>query len=188
VEAGAPGFTHAPLKCLGWRCLPLSALTFEDTPARLLIHGREAGRLLQQCLQQERLNLAVMALASADLALADTVAYCRARRVGPEALLDKSVLRQRLAERHSELSVARLYVDQAVRWQAEGRLTPAQAAIAKNTAVDVQERVAHDAVQLHGAHGCVEPSRVERIYRDGRLSGIGGGAREIMLDIIGRTL
>lgn len=188
VEGNAPGLGHTRLACLGWRCLPLSALRFESTPARLLIQGREAGRLLQQCLQQERLNLAVMALASAELALRDTVEHCRARRVGPEALLDKSVLRQRLAERHSELSVARVFVEQAVRWQAEGQLTAARAAIAKNTAVDVLERVAHDAVQLHGAHGCVEPSRVERIYRDARLLGIGGGAREVMLDIIGRTL
>ncbi|QAT83276.1 acyl-CoA dehydrogenase [Corallococcus coralloides] len=188
VEGNAPGLSHERLACLGWRCLPLAALRFESTPARLLIHGREAGRLLQQCLQQERLNLAVMALASAELALRDTVEHCRARRVGTEALLDKSVLRQRLAERHSELTVARVFVDQAVRWQAEGQLSAARAAIAKNTAVDVLERVAHDAVQLHGAHGCVEPSRVERIYRDARLLGIGGGAREVMLDIIGRTL
>ncbi|RKH33966.1 acyl-CoA dehydrogenase [Corallococcus praedator] len=188
VEAKAPGVSSTRLACLGWRCLPLASLRFEAAPARLLIAGREAGRLLQTCLQQERLNLAVMAVASAELALRDTVAHCRTRRVGGEALLDKSVLRQRLAERHSELSVVRVYVEQAVRWQAEGQLSPAQAAIAKNSAVDVLERIAHDAVQLHGAHGCVEPARVERIYRDARLLGIGGGAREVMLEVIGRAL
>lgn len=188
VEGSAPGLSSTRLACLGWRCLPLAALRFDSTPARLLIAGREAGRLLQQCLQQERLNLAVMAVASAELALRDTVAYCRGRRVGSEALLDKSVLRQRLAERHSELSVVRVYVEQAVRWQAEGKLSPAQAAIAKNSAVDVLERIAHDAVQLQGAHGCVEPAVVERIYRDARLLGIGGGAREVMLEVIGRAL
>jgi acyl-CoA dehydrogenase len=188
VEGTTPGLHSTRQACLGWRCLPLASLHFEAVPARLLISGREASRLLQQCLQQERLNLAVMAVASADLALRDTLAHCRSRKVGAETLLDKSVLRQRLAERHSELSVVRLYVEQAVRWQEDGQLTPAQAAIAKNSAVDVLERIAHDAVQLHGAHGCVEPARVERIYRDARLLGIGGGAREVMLEIIGRAL
>ncbi|NMO21279.1 acyl-CoA dehydrogenase [Pyxidicoccus fallax] len=188
VEEDAPGVSATHRSCLGWRCLPLADLHFERTPARLLAAGREAGRLLQQCLQQERLNLAVMAVASADLALRETVAHCRERRVGGEPLLDKSVIRQRLAERHSELSVVRLYVEQAVRWQAGGQLSAAQAAIAKNMAVDTLERIARDAVQLHGAHGCVEPAVVERLYRDARLLGIGGGAREVMLEIIGRAL
>ncbi len=188
VEGGAPGLSSTRQACLGWRCLPLAHLRFERTPARRLTQGGGVNRLLQQSLRQERLNLAVMAVASADLALSAAIAHGRERQVGGEALLEKSVIRQRLAERHSELSVVRLYVDQAVRWQAAGELTAVQVAIAKNMAVDTLERIAHDAVQLHGAHGCVEPSLVERIYRDARLLGIGGGTREIMLEIIGRAL
>lgn len=188
VDGDAAGSHGTRQACLGWRCLPLADLRFERTVARRLTRGSGVGRLLQQCLQQERLNLAVMAVASAELALRAAIEHCRGRKVGGEALLDKSVIRQRLAERHSELSLVRMYVEQAVRWQAAGELSAAQVAIAKNTAVDVLERIAHDAVQVHGAHGCVEPSVVERIYRDARLLGIGGGAREVMLEIIGRSL
>lgn len=188
VEGQAPGLSSTLRDCLGWRCLPLADLRFQGTPAHRLTQGSGVGRLLQQCLQQERLNLAVMAVASAELALRTAVEYCRERKVGGEALLEKSVIRQRLAERHAELSLVRLYVWQAVRWQASGELTAAQAAIAKNTAVDTLERIAYDAVQVHGAHGCVEPSLVERIYRDTRLLGIGGGTREVMLEIIGKAL
>jgi acyl-CoA dehydrogenase len=188
VEGDAPGLRSTRQACLGWRCLPLVDLQFEQTPARRLTQGSGVNRLLQQSLQQERLNLAVMAVASAELAMSTTLDHCRQRRVGGEVLLDKSVIRQRLAERHAELSVVRLYVEQAVRWQAAGELSAAQAAIAKNMAVDTLERIAYDAVQMHGAHGCVEPAVVERIYRDARLLGIGGGTREIMLEIIGRAL
>ncbi|WIG96410.1 acyl-CoA dehydrogenase family protein [Myxococcus sp. SDU36] len=188
VKGSAPGLSHERRDCLGWRCLPLASLRFEATPARLLTAGKQASRLLQQCLLQERLNLAVMAVTSAELAQEAAVAYCRERRVGGTPLLEKSVIRQRLAERHAALSVARLYVDQAVRWQASRQLTAAQSAIAKNVAVDTLEHIARDAVQVHGAHGCVEPALVERIYRDARLLAIGGGAREVMLEIIGRTL
>ncbi len=188
VNGFAPGLSHERLDCLGWRCLPLASLRFEGAPARLLLAGRQASRLLQQCLLQERLNLAIMAVTSAELAQGEAVAYCRQRRVGGTPLLEKSVIRQRLAELHAALSVSRLYVDQAVRWQASGQLTAAQAAIAKNVAVDTLEQVARAAVQVHGAHGCVEPALVERIYRDARLLAIGGGAREVMLEIIGRTL
>ena len=100
-----------------------------------------------------------------------------------DAGADPLVLGRGSGGQHRQLSGAWV-----ARWQAAGELSAAQAAIAKNTAVDVLERIAHDAVQVHGAHGCVEPSVVERIYRDARLLGIGGGAREVMLEIIGRTL
>ncbi|MOA65752.1 putative acyl-CoA dehydrogenase [compost metagenome] len=73
-------------------------------------------------------------------------------------------------------------------WIADGALDPPRVAIAKNQSVAVLEKIARGAVQVHGAHGCIEPALVERIHRDARLLAIGGGTHEIMLDIIGRSL
>ncbi|CRI58275.1 acyl-CoA dehydrogenase family protein [Pseudomonas sp. CCOS 191] len=188
VEGSAAGIRHTPRRALGWRCLPLADLELENVPAIRLTEKGGVGRLLQASLQQERLNLAVMAITSADMALQAAIDWCKSRQVGGKALFDKSVIRQRLAEHYAQLTVSRQFVDTCVARQAEGTLDAHQVAIAKNSAVQTLETLARDAVQLHGAHGCVEPSLVERIHRDARLLAIGGGTHEIMLEIIARHL
>jgi acyl-CoA dehydrogenase len=188
VERQAAGIRYMRRDCMGWRCLPLADIELNGTPSIRLIEGKGVNRLLQISLQQERLNLAVMAVTSARVALRSAIDYCKFRHSGGERLLDKSVLRQRLAGHHAHLEVVAHYVEDAVRWQESGTLQPVQVAIAKRLASQCLETIAREAVQLHGAHGCVEPALVERIYRDARLLGIGGGTDEIMLEIIGRTL
>lgn len=188
AEGHAPGIMHTPQRCLGWRCLPLTDLHFTNTPVVRLTQGSGVGRILQNSLLQERLNLAVMAVTSADMALQASIDWCKQRQMGGKPLFDKSVIRQRLAEYHAELAVAQHYVESAVNWMADGNLDPRRVAIAKNQSVAVLEKIARGAVQVHGAHGCIEPALVERIHRDARLLAIGGGTHEIMLDIIGRSL
>ncbi|MGF6593407.1 acyl-CoA dehydrogenase family protein [Pseudomonas sp. 2835] len=188
VDGKAAGISHTQRQCLGWRCLPLADLSFDNTPVVRLTQGGGVGRLLQGSLQQERLNLAVMASTSADIALQQAIAWCRQRKVGGKALIDKSVIRHRLSEHYAQLSVSRHYVQACVTLQAAGQLSPHQVAIAKNSAVQTLETIARDAVQLQGAHGCMAPNSVERIHRDARLLAIGGGTHEIMLEIIARQL
>jgi len=62
----------------------------------------------------------------------------------------------------------------------------AEAALAKQTAVEAAEFVANAAVQLHGGMGYMRESEVERHYRDVRVLGIGGGATEVMTDLVAR--
>ncbi|ALL67610.1 Acyl-CoA dehydrogenase, short-chain specific [Paraburkholderia caribensis MBA4] len=188
VERQAAGIRYLHRECIGWRCLPLADIELNDTPSIPLIKGKGVNRLLQVSLQQERLNLAVMAVTSARLALQAAVDYCKVRHSGGERLIDKSVLRQRLSGHRAHLEVVKHYVEDAVRWQAKGALQAVDVAIAKRMASQCLEAIARDAVQLHGAHGCVEPALVERVYRDARLLGIGGGTDEIMLEIVGRSL
>ena len=64
----------------------------------------------------------------------------------------------------------------------------AEAAIAKNQAVAACDFVVYEAVQLHGGTGYMRDSEVERHYRDARILGIGGGATEVMNDLIAKAL
>jgi acyl-CoA dehydrogenase len=61
-------------------------------------------------------------------------------------------------------------------------------AMAKNTAVAACQFVVHEAVQIHGGLGCMRESEVERHYRDARILAIGGGATEIMNEIVAKGL
>jgi acyl-CoA dehydrogenase len=61
-------------------------------------------------------------------------------------------------------------------------------AMAKNTAVQACDSVVDAAVRLHGGMGYMRESEVERHYRDSRILGIGGGATEIMTEIVARML
>ncbi len=61
-------------------------------------------------------------------------------------------------------------------------------AMAKNTTVAACDRVVDAAVQLHGGMGYMRECEVERHYRDSRILGIGGGATEIMTEIIAKLL
>lgn len=188
VNGRDTGIAAQPLACVGWRSIPLANLQFDHVPARRLTAPGAGKRVLGGLLLQERLNLAVLANASAELALNLTVAHCKARCVGGAPLFQKSAVRQRLAERYVEVAASRCVVDNAVARHAKGELDAAGAALAKNATVDALGRVADDAVQLHGAYGCIVPSLAERIWRDAKILSIGGGAREVMLEIIARTL
>ena len=60
--------------------------------------------------------------------------------------------------------------------------------MAKLFASEMAERVASDAIQIHGGYGYVNDFPVERIYRDVRVCQIYEGTSEIQRMVIGRNL
>jgi acyl-CoA dehydrogenase len=56
--------------------------------------------------------------------------------------------------------------------------------MAKNIAVEACEFAAYQALQIFGGAGYMRESEVQRHYRDARILGIGGGATEIMNEVI----
>ncbi|WP_431822957.1 acyl-CoA dehydrogenase family protein [Burkholderia sp. F1] len=188
VECRADGVETAPLDCVGWRSLPLAEVRLRGVRATRIAPERPARALLGEMLKQERLNLAVLATASTDWLLGLTVRHCKSRTVAGKPLFDRSAVRHRLADRHAKATAARLTVQHAVDRHADGALDAVTAAIAKNVAVDALNGMADDALQLHAAQGCIAPSPIERAWRDARLLSIGGGTREILLEITARAL
>lgn len=183
VERPQAAITVDPLDPLGWRCLPLAAIHFSDARARLIAEAEQAGRALRGALTQERLNLAVMAVTSAEVVRDAAVCRSRRRLIRGAPLIAMTHVRQTLAEVHTAVSVARDFVDRTVVKDGEARV-----AMAKNAAVAALEHAARIAVQLHGASGCIAPSLVERTFRDAPLVAIGGGTTEVMNEIIARSL
>lgn len=187
IETGTPGFhVSRKLEKMGWLCSDTAELAFGDVrvPVDNLV-GEEGTGFVQimRHFESERLGMAVQAYATAQRCVDLTVAWVKAR-----GLDEKQVVRHKLAEMARRTDVAREYVRVvAGRW-ASGDADRADAAMAKNTAVEACDYVVHEAVQLHGGLGYMRESEVERHYRDARILGIGGGATEVLNDVIAKRV
>ena len=149
------------------------------------------GRGFQQLaagLQRERIMAAVLALSGAAQALEDTVGFLRERSAFGGPLADKQALRHRVADMATEIEAARqLVYAAAVRYEA-GEDCAAMVSMAKLFATEVANRVAYEAVQMHGGYGYMREFPVERFFRDVRLWTIASGTSEMMREIIARKL
>jgi alkylation response protein AidB-like acyl-CoA dehydrogenase len=192
VDAAADGFGRGrKLDKIGRRAQDTAELFFEDVrvPVANLI-GQEAGGLdlLKANLPRERLSMAVSAVAAAERAFAVTLEHCRQRRTFGRPLGGHQAVRFMLADMRIELDVARAYVDRYMAAEVAGELTADEAAGAKAWTTDLQFSVLDRCLQLHGGYGYMEEYPIARMWRDGRVQRIYGGANEIMRDIVGRAL
>ncbi len=192
VDTLTPGFSVVRrLDKMGWLCSDTGELAYVDVrvPAANLV-GAEGSGFIQvaQNFASERLGLAVHAYAMAQRALDLTVDYVRTRTAFGKPLITKQVVRHKLVEMKSAVDVSRVYTRHILERHAEGEQLFAEAAIAKNQCVAACEFVVNEAVQLHGGAGYMRGTEVERHYRDARILGIGGGATEVMNDLIAKAL
>ncbi|HMH54310.1 MAG TPA: acyl-CoA dehydrogenase family protein [Candidatus Acidoferrum sp.] len=192
VERDRPGFTVSrTLDKMGMRASDTAELTFDQcpVPAENLL-GVE-GRGFQQLaagLQRERIMAAVLALAGADQALEDTARYLRERTTFGEPLATRQALRHRVADLATSLEAARCLVYHAASLYAGGADCVTEVSMAKLFATETANRVAYDAVQMHGGYGYMREFPVERFFRDVRLWTIASGTSEVMREIIAKRL
>jgi alkylation response protein AidB-like acyl-CoA dehydrogenase len=176
---------------MGMRASDTAELAFQDcrVPADNLL-GVE-GRGFQQLaagLQRERIMAAVLALSGAAQALEDTTTYLQERSAFGEPLAGKQALRHRVADMATELEAARALVHHAAVMYAGGEDCITEVSMAKLFATEVANRVAYQAVQLHGGYGYMSEFPVERFFRDVRLWTIASGTSEVMREIIAKRL
>ncbi|WP_394840990.1 acyl-CoA dehydrogenase family protein [Pendulispora brunnea] len=186
IEKGTPGFTVSRrLSKMGWLCSDTAELTFEDArvPVAHRVGEENTGFYqLSAGFVWERLALAVQAYGHAQRALDLSVDWCRNRVTFGRPLITRQTVQHTLAEMARKVDVARVYTRALALRIAHGEAgLLAEACFAKNTAVENGAWVVDQAVQLHGGMGYMRECEVERIYRDFRILGIGGGASEVLL-------
>jgi len=192
VERGRPGFTVSrTLDKMGMRASDTAELIFQEclVPVDHLL-GVE-GRGFQQLaagLQRERLMAAVLALAGASQALDDTMTYLGQRTAFGAPLATRQALRHRVADLATELEAARRLVYHAAGLYADGEECVTEVSMAKLFATEAANRVAYEAVQLHGGYGYTREFPVEGFFRDVRLWTIASGTSEMMREIIAKRL
>ena len=192
VEEGMPGFSRGRnLDKVGMHVQDTAELIFENcrVPAANLIGNEGEGFFgLTNNLPQERLSIAVIAIAGAHQAVEWTKQYVRDRKAFGNPLGSLQTVKHRLADLVTEVEITQAYIDQCVLALNAGKLNVADAAKAKLWATEVQGRVVDACVQMHGGYGYMLEYPIARAYIDNRIQRIYGGASEVMREIIGRSL
>src|SRR5262244_2619693 len=192
VERGTPGLTVSrTLDKMGMRASDTAELAFQDVrvPVENLL-GREGVGFYEvmRVFQRERLVAGLHAVAMADRALEDTIAYVRERQAFGGPLSDKQAVRHRLADLATQIEAGRWLTYAAWQKYATGEDAVRDVSMVKLFTAEMVNRVAYGCVQLHGGYGYMREYPVERFARDARLMTIGGGTSEIMKDIIAKAL
>jgi acyl-CoA dehydrogenase len=190
VESTMEGFARGQnLKKAGQHSADTSELFFEDVhvpAANLLGNEGEAFKYMVHRLPQERLSIAIAAIAHASAAFDWTLDYCRTRRAFGQPIGSFQNSRFALATMRTELDIAQILVDRHTEEHNEGTLSAEDAAEAKWWCADLNRRVLDQCLQLHGGNGYMDEFPISRAWRDGRAMSIYGGTNEIMKEIIGR--
>jgi citronellyl-CoA dehydrogenase len=172
---------------IGMHSSDTALIHFDDVrvPQRHLI-GQEGLGFMYQMLQfqEERLWGAANVLKGLDNAVRDTIEYTRSRRTFGKPLIDNQVVHFTLAELSTEIESLRALVYRATEMYVSGKDVTQLASMAKLKAGRLTREVADKCLQYWGGMGYTWENPVSRLYRDGRLVSIGGGADEIMLGII----
>ncbi len=192
VEDGFEGFERGRnLDKIGMHAQDTAEMFFADVRVpvanRLGSEGMGFMQLIGN-LPQERLSIAVGAVAAAEAALALTIEYARERTAFGRPIGRFQHNRFVLAELKTEVDIGRVFVDRLLAEHVAGRLTIEQAAEAKWWTTEMLKRVADAGLQMHGGYGYMTEYPIAHAYLDARVQTIYGGTTEIMKEIIGRGL
>jgi acyl-CoA dehydrogenase len=192
VEAGTPGFSKGrKLKKVGMKAQDTSELFFDNVrvPAGNLLGEEGMGFVyLMQELPQERLSVAVSAVAAAEMALRITVDYVKERKAFGKPVAAFQNTQFKLAELDSEVTAMRVFIDRCIELHLQGKLDVPTAAKTKLLSTDLQCKVIDECVQLHGGYGFMWEYPIARAWADSRVQRIYAGTNEVMKLIISRAV
>ena len=194
VEAeGLEGFRRGRnLEKMGLKGSDTAELFFDDVkvPPENILGGQDGQgfyQLMNQ-LPQERLAIAVAAVAAMERAVQMTVDYVKERKAFGQRLIDFQNTKFVLAECKTEAHIARCFLDSCIERHVAGALDTATASMAKYWCADKQNEIVDRCLQLFGGYGYMMEFPIARMYTDARVQKIYGGANEIMKELIARTL
>ncbi|MFT4275797.1 MAG: acyl-CoA dehydrogenase family protein [Rhodopseudomonas sp.] len=188
-----PGFKRGRnLDKIGLHASDTSELFFENarTPKENLLGGEEGKGFVQlmQQLPQERLIIAIGAVAAMERAVALTSDYTKERKAFGQPIIEFQNTAFTLAERKTEAFIARVFVDFCLVQLIAGNLDAVTASMAKWWTTQKQVETVDECLQLHGGYGYMQEYPIGRMFIDSRIQKIYGGTNEVMKLLIARSL
>lgn len=192
VDASTAGFSRGKnLDKIGMKAQDTSELFFQDmrVPADALLGEEGAGfKYLMECLPQERLNVALNAVASCEGLIDKTIEYVQERSAFGKPIATFQNTQFKLAELETETLSARVFIDRCLALHLQGKLDATLAARIKLLSTDLNSKVADECLQLFGGYGYMWEYPVARAFADCRVQRIYAGTNEIMKLIIAREI
>lgn len=192
VEDTTPGFIRAKkLKKMGMLSQDTAELAFEGcrVPAKNRLGDEGAGfTFLMRKLQQERLVVALIAQASAEQVLEDTVAYTMDRQAFGKPIGKFQNTQFKLAECATKVEVGRAFLDKLTQEHVAGKYLVKECSMAKLWQTEMCQEVVDTCLQFFGGYGYMLEYPVARAYMDARVQRIFAGTNEIMKVIIAKQM
>ena len=157
---------------------PSATLCVSENRIRIALSNLEGGRI----------GIAAQSVGMARAAYEAALAYARGREAFGKPIIEQQAVSFRLADMATQIAAARGLVFDAATQRDAGESCIKEASMAKLFASEMAERVASDAIQIHGGYGYVADFPVERIYRDVRVCQIYEGTSDIQRLVIGRAI
>jgi citronellyl-CoA dehydrogenase len=190
VPTDVPGFVVSrKLDKLGNRCSDTAELSFTDVRVPVANTIGTAGRGFQQQMtqfQNERMVACYGRVGACERALDRTRDYLKARSAFGRPLMENQYLAYQLAELYARVDLCRHYNYACAEAYERGEDTSHFATVAKLAIGRLCEDVARTCLQYHGGIGYMEETWTARFLRDMRITSIGGGADEVMLQVIAK--
>ena len=188
-----PGYEVGKLENkMGIRSATCTELVFSDCrlPADSLLGVENEGlKVALSTLDHGRVGIASQAIGIAEAALDEAVGYAKQRTQFGQAISQFQGIQFMLADMATDVEMAKSMLYR-VAWMKDAgmeRVTK-EAAMLKLFASEMSHRVCHKALQIHGGYGYMKEYKVERLYRDQRITEIYEGTSEIQRYVIAREL
>jgi butyryl-CoA dehydrogenase len=193
VPKGTPGFEVGKHENkLGIRSSSTTEMVFTDchVPATSLLGQENKGlSVALATLDCGRIGIAAQAVGIAEAALEEAVKYAKERIQFGKPLAEFEALQFMLADMAVDVEVAKTMLYR-VAWMKDSKAKrfTKESAMVKLFASEMAHRVCHKALQIHGGYGYVKDYKIERLYRDQRITEIYEGTSEIQRLVISRAL
>ena len=192
VDKDAPGFSRGrKLEKMGYHMQDTAELFFEDcrVPASNLIGEEHKGfKYMMEKLQRDRLEVCIKCQVNAEESLKEGLEYAKTREAFGRPIGNFQNTAFVLAEMATDVKLGRVFLDNLIAGHIQGKDIVQEVSMAKYWLGEMVNRVAYQAVQIHGGYGYMEEYRICRIFRDVRGLSIFAGTSEIMKLIVSRNL
>lgn len=188
VEKGTEGFHVGKEEDkMGLRSSDTAELIFEDcrVPAENLLGQEGDGFMIAMAsLDGGRIGIASQSVGLAQACLDAAVSYAKERVQFNKPISQFQGIRWMIADMATQIEAARLLTFNAAAMRDRGEDFTGAASMAKLFASEMANRIAYQALQIHGGYGYIKEFPVERYYRDARVLTIYEGTSEIQRKVI----
>ncbi len=192
VEGGTPGLKIGKAEDkMGIRGSNTVSLTFENcrVPASALLGDLNGGfKIAMMALDGGRIGISCQAIGIARASLEESVAYAKDRKQFNKPIADFQAIQWKLADMQVSLDAAHLLAMRAAWLKEHRRLFSREASMAKVFATEAANRIANEAIQIHGGYGYTREFAAERHLRDVRVTTIYEGTSEVQRIVIARSV
>jgi len=192
IETSMEGFSKGiPFKKIGMKSQDTCELFFDNVkvPKENRLGDERMGfKIMMTELARERLTVAISAVATAEGAIENTIAYTLERTAFKQPIAAFQNTQFKLAECTTQMQIHQAFTDRCIKLLATHKLDAESASMAKYSATDMCGKVVDECLQLFGGYGYMWDYPIAKMYADNRVARIYAGTNEIMKLLIARSL